>query len=422
MSDAVDLFVEDARTISVADAADRLGLGGLRRAGTAERIGPCPACGGTDRFGINTSRNVWNCRGGGGGHDAIGMAAHVLGLDVTRRDDFLEACSAVTGQAVPDGQGESEERRQLRLAQLVERRRLAEERADRREAETNAYREGERQKARDKWRQGLPGLPTVDAYLRARLGGHELPPLPFLRGVEREFYWHGEGEGGPVLLHTGVAMVAPFVDPAGLVIGCHLTWLDQHGPKGRPLLVDGGGERLPTKKMRGTKKGGLIPLVGWTMVGGTILPDLARRRLVVGEGIENTVAAAVVEMEGDPELFARSLYAAAGDLGNLAGPADPKSSFTHPSLKRPDKNGKPRAVRVQGHDPKPDQALDDAFQPPAHVDEILLLGDADSEPVATMAAMMRARARLGGKGRAWIAWPPAGKDFADVLCGVSEAA
>jgi hypothetical protein len=38
----------------------------LRRSG-GEWIGPCPVCGGKDRFAINPSKGLWNCRGCGRG-------------------------------------------------------------------------------------------------------------------------------------------------------------------------------------------------------------------------------------------------------------------------------------------------------------------------------------------------------------------
>lgn len=67
----------------------------LKRAGR-EHVGPCVACAGTDRFSINPSKNLWHCRGHGGGHGAIGMSMHVAGLS------FLQACEALTGEPNPN--------------------------------------------------------------------------------------------------------------------------------------------------------------------------------------------------------------------------------------------------------------------------------------------------------------------------------
>ncbi|RVC64849.1 P4 alpha zinc-binding domain-containing protein, partial [Mesorhizobium sp. M2A.F.Ca.ET.046.02.1.1] len=118
MHDPVALFVEDARAVSIDDAAKRLGLkfSGRRH----EHPQPCPHCGGTDTFAFNTAKNKWNCRAGGvGGNDGIGMVAHCEGLDPHRRAHFLEACSIVLGQPVPDeAEQESAEERNQRLARI----------------------------------------------------------------------------------------------------------------------------------------------------------------------------------------------------------------------------------------------------------------------------------------------------------------
>ncbi|NDV87990.1 hypothetical protein GTW51_14895 [Aurantimonas aggregata] len=436
MSSAADLFIEEARAVSIAEAAERLGVAGLKPSGTGESVGPCPTCGGTDRFSINTTKNAWNCRGSvnGGGRDAISLAAHLGGHAVKGRDGFLAACADVLGRQVPDGEPETEGARAAREARLAQVRAVSAAKAARQQSEAGAYRDRERAKARGKWgasaELAAAAGTMVRRYLALRLGGHALPALPFLRALGAEPYWQGDDEAGrSVAIHEGPAMVAPFVDPQGAVMGCHLTWIDLAAPKARPLLRQGA-EPLATKKMRGSKMGGLIPLVGWSFApplsgkplagasGDRIVPEPGRTRLVIGEGIENTLAVGIAEG------FRRdTLYAAAGDLGNLAGPADPKCNFAHPSLTRPDVNGKLRALRVQGPVPKPGQGPGDAVQVPGQVDELLLIADGDSEPFATGAAMLRAKARLETAHRVVaIAWPPAGADFADLLTRRSEAA
>jgi hypothetical protein len=50
----------------------------LKRVG-AEYIGPCPLCGGTDRFSVNANKKVWNCRGCGIGGDVIDLVQHLDG-------------------------------------------------------------------------------------------------------------------------------------------------------------------------------------------------------------------------------------------------------------------------------------------------------------------------------------------------------
>jgi Toprim domain/CHC2 zinc finger len=46
-----------------------------------ERYGPCPVCGGVDRFSINTKKNVWNCRSCARGGDIISFVQHIDGCD-----------------------------------------------------------------------------------------------------------------------------------------------------------------------------------------------------------------------------------------------------------------------------------------------------------------------------------------------------
>lgn len=440
MSTALDDFIERARGVTVADAAARLKLAFLR--GRKEHPQPCPACGGKDCFSFHEEKNAWNCRkGGAGGRDAIGMAGHVLGLDLNDRAGFLEACAAVLGEAAPNG-GETDEERQAREDRLARQKEENDRKAAARAAENEKYREAERAKARGKWERAVPARGTAaETYLAARSGGGPLPPAA--RFIADEPYWHGQDERGkPVAIHTGAAMVLPFVDPAGRIIGCHLTWIDMaRPPKFRPDLgLEEKGKPLATKKMRGSKSGGVIPLYGFvkTASDGLIVPDPARERFVVGEGIETVRAVALAE-----GVRADTVYCAAGDLGNLAGPAEPSSAFPHPDRTFTDKAGRVRAVRVAGPVPKADQGPEDALQPPANARWGVLLADGDSEFVWTAATMARAKARLeaiplGGQGatpggrapqnasdplagpkpperHVTVIWPPAEMDFADVM-------
>lgn len=75
----------------ILSVAERLGAR-LKRVGPNEYAGPCPKCGGRDRFSVNTSKDVWNCRGCGIGGDAIEPARHCLDLS------FGEARAFVTGE------------------------------------------------------------------------------------------------------------------------------------------------------------------------------------------------------------------------------------------------------------------------------------------------------------------------------------
>ena len=52
----------------------------LRRVGV-EFIGPCPRCGGRDRFAINTKKQIFVCRQGGVGGDVIDLVQYLEGLN-----------------------------------------------------------------------------------------------------------------------------------------------------------------------------------------------------------------------------------------------------------------------------------------------------------------------------------------------------
>jgi AAA domain/CHC2 zinc finger len=63
--------------------------------GQNERCGPCPACGGDDRFSINVAKQVFNCRGCNTGGDVIDLVQHLDGVD------FNTACTTLTGEPPP---------------------------------------------------------------------------------------------------------------------------------------------------------------------------------------------------------------------------------------------------------------------------------------------------------------------------------
>jgi hypothetical protein len=83
-------LIERARQADILMAAQRFGA--LKRVGASEYAGPCPVCGGTDRFAVNIKKQVWNCRGCGKGGDVIGLAQHAGGAM------FAEAVAALSGE------------------------------------------------------------------------------------------------------------------------------------------------------------------------------------------------------------------------------------------------------------------------------------------------------------------------------------
>jgi phage/plasmid primase-like uncharacterized protein len=61
-------------------------------------IGPCPACGGHDRFGVNVKKQVWNCRNCRAGGDVIELVQHIDGCDFAAA---IETLVGNTARAAP---------------------------------------------------------------------------------------------------------------------------------------------------------------------------------------------------------------------------------------------------------------------------------------------------------------------------------
>lgn len=403
----LDDFIGDARKVPLETVFDMVeGTYGRKVGG--EHVGQCPACGGKDRFSINLKDQVWLCRHyDGRGGDGLALMAHRHGLDLKRRAEFLLACSMVQGgRPIPEGgERETEEERGEREKRNAERKAAAEADHAKNEKADSARRERAITRGRGIYFNAGDGAGSeAETYLKRRTGAEVIPTALWenLRFQPEQSYWHGRDDRGHDReLHCGAALIAPLVDLTGHITGCHQTWIDlANGPKFRPALLDEKGEPLPTKKMQGAKKGSIIPVLG----------DLNATRWVVGEGIETVLAIASAEQwRGD------TFYVAAGDIGNMAGPADPGSSFDHPSLKKADTKGRIRPVRVPGPLPKPG-IEDDAFQLMPAVTELVLLADGDSEFMNTASAMARAETRLGRAGlsiETW--WPPRGEDWSETM-------
>ena len=76
-----------AKAIGIVDVLVHRGVV-LKRQGR-ELIGPCPVCGGVDRFGVNLTKQIWNCRGCAKGGDVIALVQHIDGIDFPRAIDAL---------------------------------------------------------------------------------------------------------------------------------------------------------------------------------------------------------------------------------------------------------------------------------------------------------------------------------------------
>ncbi len=366
-----------------------------------DRSGPCPVCGGNDRFSIHTKDNIFNCRRCGiSGSGVIDLVMK------TESVGFIEACERVTGRRASDPVDEARMARLRDEAAATERKRAA---------EANAYRERARRDGAQIWAEGraidTAGLSGVLDYLDRRaidLMGTDLAQLGALR-VHPDLAWTEEftdaerDTKGWRTLHIGAGMLG-FIrlparlvesgDPLGQFGGVHMTWLDLAQPKGKLVLPpDEKGKPRPSKKVRGRKKGGAIPLV----------TPRGARRIVMGEGIETTLTPFVHALEPD------TAYWAGIDVGNMS--------------------GKPvrRADGTIVHD-EPDMADLDCFLPPDWCEELVYLGEGDDAEVHSRekclrglkrAKLLRQQAIAAGRQlppleTIYVPGPEGGKDLNDI--------
>lgn len=360
-----DPRIELARTRTMREVVDRLPLEGLRPI-SGELTGPCPACGGDDRFSINLKKGVWRCRvcdpkGG----DALALVQLVCGTDFMGAIAFLEGERGV----------------EIDPAE-IERRRIAKERAAAKaEAEAERYRAYAVDQARTIWRAAQPfaGSPAA-AYLAGR--GIDLRALPYSFACLRYLPAH------PYVkkiakhrreLHRGPALIAAIQGRDGRFSAIHQTWIDPDQPGQKAAITDPEtGAAHPAKLVLGSKKGGAVRLTG----------TACTARLVMGEGIETTASALVAG------AVLGASYWAGVDLGNMSG----KQTATNSGL--------------------PDLSDERAFIPPASVDHLIFLEDGDSEAAATRAkltaGLIRAKTRNPAL-RAHVVPAGEGVDLNDLL-------
>lgn len=394
LTPAQTTWIDRARDADIVAVAQRSPVNAQLKKQSREWIGPCPACGGTDRFAINPNKKggVFNCRGSIGG-DVIAMVRHVVGCE------FLAACEIINGEPMPQSD------RQVSKAEIeaaaAERERERARRDAEREAEQERYRENTRRSAYEIWRAGLPYETTpVEAYLKLR-GIRTLPPKLPLRYAPSLAYFDGSeineiGRRVPKVVHRGPAMLAPIVDAAGTFRGVHRTYLDLDQPKGKARITGADGEPADVKKGLGSKQGNVIKLIA---------PENAQL-LYIGEGIE-TVLSVWLALHLAGRDVAQAAFYVASDLGNLAGKC--VATVRHPTEKT--EKGRPRMVEG----PEPD-LTDPGITIPDSVSDLVILGDGDSERFKTHCALHRASKRFAREGRlVRVAWADDGMDFNDVL-------
>lgn len=360
----------------------------LRRHGRDTMIGPCPACS-TDRQSRTATKfeataDHWVCAVCHKGGDVIKLVMEAESVD------FTTAIARLGGVRELDAAA---------AAEAEARRKAAREREDR---ETNEFRDRERKRIYDIWKNGIdiPGTPAADYLHRrgiTRLPAELMPPLSRLRFLD-DYPYYLSGARDAEVIHRGPAMLAPIVDGVGKFRGLHTTWLDLDKPKGKAeIRHPQTGELLPAKKVRGSKAGNMIVLAA------TEGPPAS---VFVGEGIETVLSVWLALADAGRDL-AQSYFLSAVDLGNLGGKH--KGSLAHPTLR----TAHGRAQGVPG--PVPD--VDGAGLPmPDSVRSVMIIADGDSDRFTTECAVARAASRFGSAERdVFVAWPPVGMDFNDVL-------
>ncbi len=374
MSLHTDHRPEEANARPIFEVADMLQIQVGR--GSVERIGPCPKCGGVDRFALNARKNVFLCRRCDGKGGPVDLVMFTLGIT------FPAALEWMCGP-----------RAEVSEAEIAQRRAKAAQAQAERERENNAYRSRAITSAREIWAQTLPAEGTaVRAYLALR-GFSEsiLPRIPKrIRFAPEARYMIPNGKTWREI-HRGPAMVAAVDGPNDAVLAVHRTWIDLDQPKGKVTLPVSGqtdGKLWPAKKVLGSKKGGVVILRQ---------PERASV-LVMAEGLETTLSALVADAYPD------AAYWCGVDLGNMSGKLQSGPGLRYAGL--------------------PDLEDSTAFVPPAWVRRLIFVMDGDSEPRAT-------RAKLeAGLRRAMIARPGLvgeivrvgeGLDLNDVLMGGRDA-
>lgn len=375
MTYAQDHRLSEAKARDIVMIADKLEIRDLERSGIY-LIGPCPKCGGHDRFSINTLMGLFQCRKCDGKGDVIHLVRWM-------RDCTLPA--ALDWICGPLDVAISAEEREERRKRSEENKARNDERAQR-----------ERQKAiadaRSIWQQGRPPEGTaVRDYLALRGFGRDVlpelpiclrwhPDLPYMVRLDRD--WQE--------VHRGPAMLAVVQMPPGQGTAVHRTWIDLSQAKGKPVLTHPvSGKPLPAKKVLGSKKGGAIRLRS----------PKEFDTLVMAEGIETTLTAMIAGLYPDAAFWAGV------DLGNIAGARKLGPGLKYAGI--------------------PDLGDQDCFRPPPWVKRLILIEDGDSDPRDTRAKLLagarRAMALVPGL-RAQIVPCPAGSDLNDLLMDPEEVA
>lgn len=347
----------------------------LRRTGSTF-TGPCPFCGGgknATRFEVKPAQRVWVCAACEDGGDAIAFVRKHEGVG------FREAVERLGGTQVL-----SDEARK-KLTQKAQ----AREREDQRRAERRIA------TAREMW---TAAGPLEGSAGMAYFAGRGIPFGDGERAHSLRFqpalpYYFSPPAAKPFVIHTGPAIIAAIVQADDTISGVHCTYLADDCAS-KLALEPREGEAMKAKKIRGQAARGVIRL------------SPSAPLLLIGEGIETTRSAQLVMRAAGIECAAW----AGVSLGNMAGASLGRGT------KHPDKPN----IWVPDWQPDTDHP---GLMPPDWAEEIVLLGDGDSDRAMTTARLTCAAARFTAAGkRVRIAWADEGLDFNDMLNNKSGGA
>ena len=227
-----------------------------------KRNGPCPACGGRDRFSFTDKNGSGSfvCRSHHRqGGDGFELVRHLLGCDLPMAlKSVAEALGQETGRDNP-----------VRFVK-------------RPKAKPTLDRSAALQKLWQESKLIEPGDP-VALYLDSR--GIALADYPAaLRMHPALPYWH-EVHGHPCKLASYPAMIAAVQSPDGLAVALHRTYLTPCGEKAVPINPETG-EILPVKKLM-VRAEGVLP-------GAAIRLTQPATKLAIAEGIETALAVQLI--------------------------------------------------------------------------------------------------------------------------------
>lgn len=364
-----DPRVDLARAMTMKEVVEILPLQDLQNV-AGEQTGPCPACGGDDRFSINLKKGCYNCRSCGAG-DPVQLVMLFYACD------FMGAVEYMVGSAdLEIDPAEVARRKTMKIK--------ADEKAAR---EVEKYRAWAKRKALEIWKSAQPfaGSLAVEYLAHRRVDLADQPhSFKCFRFIPAHPYIK-KFKGQNMCLHTGPALISAVQDPGGRLAAVHQTWIDLTTPSGKAVIPNPGLKKPPASKLvQGSKKGGAIRLSG----------TACTSTLVMGEGVETTLSALVAAPRG----VTAASYWAGVDLGNMAGIMT-----------------KVPGTRYSG---EPDMSDGDAWLPPGNVKRLIFVMDGDSAPNMTRAKLLsglRRAMKANPDIRAQIVQAGDGLDLNDVL-------